>query len=60
LLKGSSAAMAAVFDRAVAEFSGVDVVVHTAARNIRSLVDLDLVVLDSLYRTNIRANGGFL
>jgi 3-oxoacyl-[acyl-carrier protein] reductase len=29
--------------------------VHTAARNVRSLlVDLDLAVLDSLYRTNIR------
>lgn len=49
------AAMAAVFDRAEAEFGGVDVVVHTAARNVRSLlVDLDLAVLDSLYRTNIR------
>ncbi len=49
------AAMAAVFDRAEAEFGGVDVVVHTAARKVRSLlVDLDLAVLDSLYRTNIR------
>ena len=49
------AAMAAVFDRAEAEFGGVDVIVHTAARNVRSvLVDLDLAVLDSLYRTNIR------
>jgi 3-oxoacyl-[acyl-carrier protein] reductase len=49
------AAMAAVFDRAEAEFGGVDVIVHTAARNVLSLlVDLDLAVLDSLYRTNIR------
>lgn len=49
------AAMAAVFDLAESEFGGVDVVVHTAARNVRSLlVDLDLAVLDSLYRTNIR------
>jgi 3-oxoacyl-[acyl-carrier protein] reductase len=47
--------MAAVFDLAETEFCGVDVVVHTAARNVRSLlVDLDLAALDSLYRTNIR------
>jgi 3-oxoacyl-[acyl-carrier protein] reductase len=49
------AAMARVFDTAEDEFGGVDVVVHTAARQIHSLlVDLDLVVLDSLHRTNIR------
>lgn len=48
-------AMARVFERAESEFGRVDVVVHTAARNIPSrLVDLDLNVLDSLHRTNIR------
>ncbi len=49
------AAMARVFDTAENEFGGVDVVVHTAARQFPSLlVDLDLTVLDSLNRTNIR------
>jgi 3-oxoacyl-[acyl-carrier protein] reductase len=49
------AAMARVFDTAENEFGGVDVVVHTAARQSPSLlVDLDLAVLDSLHRTNIR------
>jgi 3-oxoacyl-[acyl-carrier protein] reductase len=49
------AAMAHVFDRAENDFGGVDVVVHTAARQTPSLlVDLDLAVLDSLHRTNIR------
>ncbi len=48
-------AMAHVFDRAESEFGGGDVVVHTAAQNIPSrLVDLDLNVLDSMHRTNIR------
>jgi 3-oxoacyl-[acyl-carrier protein] reductase len=48
-------AMADVFDRADAEFGGLDVVVHAAARNsIARLVDLDLAMLDSLHRTNIR------
>jgi 3-oxoacyl-[acyl-carrier protein] reductase len=49
------AGMAAVFDRAADEFGGVDVVVHTPARNIPTpLVDLDLSELDSMHRTNIR------
>jgi 3-oxoacyl-[acyl-carrier protein] reductase len=48
-------AIASVFDCAEQEFGGVDVVVHTAARNVPSrLVDLDLDVLDSVHRTNIR------
>jgi 3-oxoacyl-[acyl-carrier protein] reductase len=49
------AAMARVFDTAETEFGGVDVVVHTAARNLPALLaDLDLSVLDSVHRTNIR------
>lgn len=49
------AAIAAVFERAEAEFGRVDVVVHAAGRMpLSPLVDLDLDVLDSLYRTNIR------
>jgi 3-oxoacyl-[acyl-carrier protein] reductase len=49
------AAMTRVFDTAENEFGGVDVVVHTAARQTPSLlVDLDLAVLDSLHRNNIR------
>ncbi|MBF6469156.1 SDR family oxidoreductase [Nocardia beijingensis] len=48
-------AMVAVFDRAESEFGGVDVVVHAAGRmQLAPLVDLDLAVLDSTYRTNIR------
>lgn len=48
-------AVAGVFDHAETEFGGVDVVVHTAARNLPSrLVDLDLAVLDRVHRTNIR------
>ncbi|WP_281919362.1 SDR family oxidoreductase [Nocardia sputorum] len=48
-------AMAEVFDRAESEFGGVDVVVHAAGRmQLAPLVDLDLAVLDSTYRTNIR------
>jgi 3-oxoacyl-[acyl-carrier protein] reductase len=47
--------MAHVFDHADTKFGGVDVVVHAAAINSRSpLVDLDLAVLESLHRTNIR------
>lgn len=49
------AAMAAVFDRAQAEFGQVDVLVHAAGRmSLSPLADLDLDVLDALYRTNIR------
>lgn len=48
-------AMAAVFNQAEIEFSGVDVVVHAAGRMpLSPIVDLDLDVLDALYRTNIR------
>lgn len=48
-------AMAEVFDRAESEFGGVDVVVHAAGRmQLAPLVELDLAVLDSTYRTNIR------
>lgn len=48
-------AMAAVFDRAEREFGGVDVVVHAAGRmQLAPVAELDLAVLDSLHRTNIR------
>jgi 3-oxoacyl-[acyl-carrier protein] reductase len=52
---GDEHAMAAVFDRAEAEFGGVDTVVHAAGRMpLSPIVDLDLDALDSVYRTNIR------
>jgi 3-oxoacyl-[acyl-carrier protein] reductase len=52
---GDEHAMAAVFDRAEAEFGGVDTVVHAAGRMpLAPIVDLDLGVLDSVYRTNVR------
>ena len=48
-------AVAALFDAAEAEFGGVDVVVHAAGRaHLAPIVDLDLTVLDDLYRTNVR------
>jgi 3-oxoacyl-[acyl-carrier protein] reductase len=48
-------AMAAVFEAADNEFGGVDVIVHAAGRMILgTVIDLDLAVLDSLHRTNIR------
>jgi 3-oxoacyl-[acyl-carrier protein] reductase len=48
-------AVAALFDRAEAEFGGVDVVVNSAGRlALSSIADLDLNVLDQLHRTNIR------
>ncbi|MGW5868407.1 SDR family oxidoreductase [Streptomyces sp. NPDC055239] len=48
-------AVAALFDRAEQEFGGVDVVVNCAGRLALSTVaDLDLAVLDSMHRTNIR------
>ena len=48
-------AMAIVLDTAESEFGGVDVIVHAAGRMILgSVVDLDLAVLDSVHRTNIR------
>ena len=49
------AAVAAMFDRAEAEFGGVDVLVHAAGVMLLSpLVDQDLDVLDRMHRTNIR------
>lgn len=49
------AAIGSLFDRAEETFGGVDVVVHAAGRMVLSTVaDLDLAVLDSLHRTNIR------
>ncbi|CUU55397.1 3-oxoacyl-[acyl-carrier protein] reductase [Parafrankia irregularis] len=48
-------AVAGMFDAAEAEFGGVDVVVHAAGRMpLSTVADLDLAVLDELYRTNIR------
>jgi 3-oxoacyl-[acyl-carrier protein] reductase len=48
-------AAARLFDRAEETFGGVDVLVHAAGRMVLSTVaDLDLAVLDSLHRTNIR------
>jgi 3-oxoacyl-[acyl-carrier protein] reductase len=48
-------AMGKLFDAAEGEFGGVDVVVHAAGRMVLgTIVDLDLEVLDSLHRTNIR------
>ncbi|MFE0021128.1 SDR family oxidoreductase [Amycolatopsis sp. NPDC059021] len=48
-------AVAALFDRAEAEFGGVDVVVNSAGRLALSpIADLDLGVLDAVHRTNIR------
>jgi 3-oxoacyl-[acyl-carrier protein] reductase len=49
------AAAARLFDRAEEAFGGVDVVVHAAGRmTLSTVADLDLAVLDSLHRTNIR------
>ncbi|WP_126635357.1 SDR family oxidoreductase [Embleya hyalina] len=48
-------AVAELFDRAEREFGGVDVVVNCAGRLALSPVaDLDMAVLDAVYRTNIR------
>jgi 3-oxoacyl-[acyl-carrier protein] reductase len=48
-------AIDALFKTAEQEFKGVDVVVHAAGRMpLGPLADLDLGVLDDLYRTNIR------
>src|SRR5262245_53612801 len=47
------AAVAALFDRAEAEFGGVDVVVHAAGvMRLAPLAELDLEVLDRMHRTN--------
>lgn len=48
-------AMAGVFDRAEAEFGGVDVVVNTAGIMLLSpIAALDLADLDRMHRTNVR------
>ncbi|GLY99441.1 SDR family oxidoreductase [Actinoplanes sp. NBRC 103695] len=52
---GDEQAMAAVFDRAESEFGGVDVLVNAAGvMSLSPIADLDLDVLDRIYRTNIR------
>jgi 3-oxoacyl-[acyl-carrier protein] reductase len=52
---GDEQAVAAMFDAAQEAFGGVDVVAHAAGSMALSTVaDLDLAVLDDLYRTNIR------
>lgn len=48
-------AVGALFDRAEAEYGGVDVVVHAAGRiHLQTVAELDLTALDALHRTNIR------
>lgn len=48
-------AVAAMFDRAEAEFGGVDVLVHAAGvMHLSPLADQDLDELDRMHRTNIR------
>ena len=48
-------AVAAMFDTAEQEFGGVDVVVNAAGRMaLAPIAELDLAVLDSLHRTNVR------
>lgn len=48
-------AVAAVFDRALTELGGVDVVVNSAGRmDLATVADLDLDALDRMHRTNIR------
>ncbi|MFC5677935.1 SDR family oxidoreductase [Aeromicrobium endophyticum] len=50
-------AVAAMFDRAESELGGVDVVVHSAGRlALSTIADMDLDVLDTLHRTNIRGS----
>jgi 3-oxoacyl-[acyl-carrier protein] reductase len=47
--------VAALFDRAEAEFGGVDVVVNSAGRmTLSTIAELDLNALDAMHRTNIR------
>ncbi|MEU3898213.1 SDR family oxidoreductase [Streptomyces sp. NPDC045251] len=47
--------IAALFDRAEAEYGGVDVVVNSAGRmTLSPIADLDLDALDAMHRTNIR------
>lgn len=48
-------AVSALFDRAEAEFGGVDIVVNSAGRlALSTIADLDLNVLDAMHRVNIR------
>ncbi|MER7281179.1 SDR family oxidoreductase [Dactylosporangium sp. NPDC000244] len=48
-------AVAALFDRAEADFGGVDVVVHAAGRmHLQTIAELDLAEFDRLHRTNVR------
>lgn len=48
-------AVSALFDRAEAEFGGVDVVVNSAGRlALSTIADLDLNVLDAIHRVNVR------
>jgi 3-oxoacyl-[acyl-carrier protein] reductase len=50
-------AVAAMFDRAEKEYGGVDVVVSAAGRMpLAPIAELDLDVLDEVYRTNIRGS----
>lgn len=50
-------AVAGLFDRAEAEFGGVDVVVNSAGRlSLSTIADQDLDALDALHRTNIRGS----
>lgn len=52
-------AVAALFDRAEAEYGGVDVVVHAAGRmKLAPVLELDLADLDDLMRTNV--HGAFV
>ncbi|MBU6530890.1 SDR family oxidoreductase [Streptomyces sp. NPDC057245] len=47
--------VAALFDRAEAEYGGVDAVVNSAGRmTLSTIADLDLAALDAMHRTNIR------
>lgn len=47
--------MSAAFDRVETELGGVDVVVHTAGvMRLARLLELDLDVLDGMYRVNVR------
>ncbi|MFE1014201.1 SDR family oxidoreductase [Streptomyces sp. NPDC058794] len=47
--------IAALFERAEAEYGGVDVVVNSAGRmTLSPIADLDLDALDAMHRTNIR------
>lgn len=52
---GDAADVAAAFDRAEAEFGGLDVVVNAAGiMPLSPVAELDLEELDRIYRTNIR------